>query len=134
MLKTFFVTGFNSAKGVGKASGKAYEFANLFNLSPVRNWETEQGKSVSKGFSVEDDKCLKADASLVSQLNSYEYPCLITAEIGIDPEDMTKTILVSLKGCEFVDLEQMIGASKLAVSSPVEEHKGSKEDSFKTKV
>lgn len=113
MLKTFFVTGFQSAKGVGKASGKAYEFANLFNLSPVRNWETEQGKSQSKGFSVEDDKCLKADASLVPQLNTYEYPCLITAEIGIDPEDMTKTILTSLKGSQYVDLEKLIDSSNI---------------------
>lgn len=113
MIKTFFVTGFQSAKGVGKASGKPYEFANLFNLSPVRNWETENGRSQSKGFSVEDDKCLKADALLVPQLNAYEYPCLITAEIGIDPEDMTKTILTSLKGSEHVDLDKMISQSRI---------------------
>ena len=113
MQKTFFVTGFQSAKGIGKASGKPYEFANLFNLSPVRNWETENGRSQSKGFSVEDDKCLKAEASLVPQLNSYEYPCLITAEIGIDPEDMTKTILTSLKGFQHVDLNKLISSSNI---------------------
>ncbi len=133
MIKTFFVTGFQSAKGVGKASGKPYEFASLFNLSPVRNWETEQGKSQSKGFSVEDDKCLKADSSLVSQLNTYEYPCLITAEIGIDPEDMTKTILTSLKGFEHVDLDKMIAGSKLGAASPEPEVKTSKEESFRPK-
>jgi hypothetical protein len=116
MLKTFFVTGFQSAKGIGKASGKAYEFANLFNLSSVRNWETENGKSVSKGLTVDDDKCLKASVSLVSTLNSYEYPCLITAEIGVDPEDMTKTILVSLKGSQHVDLDKMISNSNVGKS------------------
>ncbi|WP_434951822.1 hypothetical protein ACRWQL_01110 [Shewanella sp. HL-SH4] len=104
MKKTFFVTGFQSAKGVGKSSGKSYEFASLFNLSPVRNWETEKGRSESKGFTIDDDKCLKADISLVRQLSQYEYPCFISAEIDIDPEDMTSTILVEVFGHTPLDM------------------------------
>lgn len=111
MKKTFFVTGFQSAKGVGKASGKAYQFASLFNLTPVRNWETEKGRSESKGFTIDDDKCLKADIKLVRDLSNYEFPCFIEAEIDIDPEDMTSTILVQVYGHTPLDLNSPFNSS-----------------------
>tara|TARA_R110000822_G_scaffold250407_5_gene377661 strand:+ start:248 stop:625 length:378 start_codon:yes stop_codon:yes gene_type:complete len=111
MKKTFFVTGFQSAKGVGKASGKPYEFANLFNLTPVRNWKTDNGESKSSGFTVDDDKCLKAQIALVPQLAQYTYPCFIEAEIDIDPEDMTSTILVDIFGHTPLDLNSPFNPS-----------------------
>ncbi|UML95627.1 hypothetical protein [Shewanella xiamenensis] len=48
MKKVIFILGVEAAKGVGKTSGRPYEFGKIFNLTPVRNWETEKGRSSHK--------------------------------------------------------------------------------------
>lgn len=96
MKTQFFAIGFEAAKGVGKSSGKDYEYVRMVNLTPVQKWENEKGRSFSEGFTVDSDKQLKGDLSIRGKLQNCQFPCWIDAEVGIDPEDMTKTILVDV--------------------------------------
>lgn len=96
MKKQFFVIGFEAAKGVSKTSNKEYEYCRLVNLTAVQKWDNDKGKSFSDGFTVDTDKQLKGDLNVRGKLMNCQFPCWVDAEIDIDPEDMTKTILVDI--------------------------------------
>jgi hypothetical protein len=104
MKMTIFITGFQSASGVGKTSGKPYEFGKIFNLTPVRNWESEKGKSNSKGFTVDEEKCVNCKISVLARLGQLNFPCFIEADIEPDPEDMSSTIIVDATFVSSVDI------------------------------
>ncbi|MGI2221245.1 hypothetical protein [Shewanella oncorhynchi] len=105
MKKVIFILGVEAAKGVGKTSGKPYEFGKIHNLTPVRNWETEKGRSSSKGFTVDAEKCVTCHINALPELLRLEYPCFAEVEIDIDPEDMSSTIIVGAAMVQHFDLQ-----------------------------
>jgi hypothetical protein len=122
MKKVIFILGVEAAKGIGKTSGKPYEFGKIFNLTPVRNWETEKGRSSHKGFTVDEEKCVTCSVDALPQLQRLEYPCFAEVDIGIDPEDMSSTIIVGATMVQHLDIDNpplsnSIDKSSLKVSS-----------------
>lgn len=104
MKKVIFILGVEAAKGVGKTSGKPYEFGKIFNLTPVRNWETEKGRSSHKGFTVDEEKCVVCHIDALPQLQRLDYPCFAEVDIDIDPEDMSSTIIVGANMVQHIDI------------------------------
>lgn len=104
MKKVIFILGVEAAKGVGKTSGKPYEFGKIYNLTPVRNWETEKGRSTSKGFTVDSEKCVTCSIDALPELTRLDYPCFAEVDIDIDPEDMSSTIIVGAKMVQHFDI------------------------------
>lgn len=98
MKKVIFITGVETSKGIGKTSGRPYEFGHVLNLTPVRNWQNDNGKSSNKGFTVDPEKCAKCNLDALSDFNKIgneNFPAWVEVDIDIDPEDMSSTIIVS---------------------------------------
>lgn len=107
MKKTVLILGVESAKGVGKTSGLPYEFGNVINLTPVKNWANDKGKSSHLGFTVDPDKCAKCNVEALAQFQRFgdsNFPCFAEVDIDIDPEDMSKTIIVGATLVQHVNL------------------------------
>ena len=95
------ITGFSHMKGISKNTGKPYEMARLYRLSPLMPWKNDNGEGRSAGFETNERKVLEVDikdGELVEKLLKihFQHDRATWMEIDLEPnpDDPMRNIIV----------------------------------------
>ncbi|SON48616.1 hypothetical protein [Vibrio tapetis] len=87
----YVILGAFYAEGVGKDSGKKYDYGELHIGVPFQSWDNNNGKGVGRGFDASKLQFNKTP-ELLAKIESAAFPILADVKMEPSPEDPNKNI------------------------------------------